>query len=56
MRVADEIDLVNTGHRPFFNFKDKVDAILVALDDFRINRRSITPIALINFQNTNTTL
>src|SRR3546814_18900491 len=35
--IADDIDLPDFGFRPFINFKDDVDTILIQLHHLRIN-------------------
>src|SRR5258706_9356069 len=36
--VTDEIDSADIGDITFVDFEDKIDAILIELDDFRLNR------------------
>src|SRR3546814_14424532 len=52
--IADDIDLPDFGFRPFINFKDDVDTILIQLHHLRINccrETALTPVQLDNAGN-----
>src|SRR3546814_11600161 len=49
--IADDIDLPDFGFRPFINFKDDVDAILIQLHHLRINCCRETALTPVQFDN-----
>ena len=49
--VADDIDLADLRLRPFADFIDDIDAVLVEHDHLRLDRRSKAPLAAIQLDN-----
>ena len=49
--IADDVNLLDLGLRPFSDFKHDIDTVLVELHHFRLNGCSKTPLALVQFDN-----
>ena len=49
--VADEIDGANLGGRALGDFEDNVDAVVLKLDDFRIDLRRVEALAAVDVEN-----